>query len=197
MDENDTNLIIGMMQRGSDPPFTVEMLGLLNNTLLQLLSNMAATSLSDPKEAMTSAPYPLTDVCITNDQVTASVEIGDVSDSGCVISTHELLDGVENLMICEKNHCLMHHKDFFPLLLKIISFGGYEEKLAVCKLVWSLDGFAPSLAVTLKEANSMLMLAIQQCHQNDDSELCLLSKCATMSPTSSDDGKCYYLQCSD
>lgn len=193
MDDNDLNLIIDLIQRGSEEPFAADMMGPLVAPFIQLLADVATLTASNPhkgQESLSSLPFELSDICVSDNQFTASIDQDKVSQSGYTLSVCEVLNTIENLMTVESNHRLLHHKEFCPLLLKILANGGYEEKLAVSKLVWSLSHCSAAFQAELNVADSALSLALE-CQHDDNTELNTLRKCATLTAkviTSPDDG---------
>lgn len=177
LDDNDLNLVIDLMQRGSEEPFTANMIGPIKTPLIQLLSNIASSNSSQGQDLCASLPLQLANICISNNQLDAIIDVEDISDGGCTISTCEVLVAIENLMSAMSNRRLLEHKEFCPLLLKILTGGGFEEKAAATKLVWSLSYYSLTFQAELSVADSALSLALNF----DNSELNIFSKCATLS----------------
>lgn len=188
-------LVMGILRSGSEEPFRVRMIGILDNRLLQMLTDVAIASSDEGQLSNASLPFSVSNVHIANNHMMAGVDVEDLDDDGCLISVSELLDAVRNLILAhESNRRLLDHEEFYPLLLKILTGGGFEEKLSVCKLLWSLCQICPAMHADLS-ADSTLTRAILQCHcENDsDSDLSNMTKCIMLSvksTTSQEDGEC-------
>ncbi len=186
LDSNDWNLLLKMLEDGSKPPFTVPMVGTLTS-LLQQVANVTTESVNpssdDILQELSLVPA-LKDFSISDNQLSATINLEDVEDDCYYMSMDELLYSISNLMCMGRNLEFLNSK-FYLLLVKILYDGGHKEKLAVCKLVWSLSLHCPELSEEIRNAKSPLPLALSKYHSHENVELQYLSKCAMLSAAAS------------
>ena len=97
-----------------------------------------------------------------------------------LINTHfltvEVIDAIENLVSTEKNLQAFLSCSFLHGIEQITSHGGTKEKLAVCKLLWSLALLSAEFKSHFIGSASNILSGIYS-NQNIDHELLVLGKC--------------------
>ena len=182
MDKNDWNIFMTMFEDCCQPPdFRATMVGSVA-PIIQQLSQIAASvvpgTVPSDDDVMSklseNLKCPVQGLSISKDEMVASFG---TEENSYVYSASEVMSALENLLSTDSNLQAFHSYVFLPHIEELLNHGGTREKVAVCKLLWSLVGYSPIIQAELSSQESTLTAGLKQLHTHKDPELQLLSKC--------------------
>ena len=188
LDANDWKILMKMFGECCQPPdFITTMMGTVAPLVQQFRQlvepiSQAAPALRPSEDKVLSTllqslEYPLHSLSVTKDEIVASI---DTTEPSYFFSASEIMNALENMLSMESNLQAFCSFDFLPHVKAVLSHGGNKERIAACRLLWSLALLGcSSLEEELKDQYSALSLSLIQLQSQENHELQLLIKCIT------------------
>lgn len=198
MDQNDWKILMEMFADCCQPPDFVATMVCNLAPVLQQLSQIAASvlpgSVPSKDDVMSKlseqSEWQVEGLSISGNEMVASFS---TEENSYAFSASEIVNALENLLSTDSNLQAFHSYTFLPHIQGLLNHGGSGEKVAACKLLWSLVGSSPIIQAELRSQESALTIGLQLLHTHRDLELQLLSKCVAIKMHGShDEGKCLY-----
>ena len=183
MDRNDWNIFITLLEECCQPPFSATIYAGLHSRIeeiTQLLKGFPQFTRGDVVDKGTpntidDLPDHLLNLTVSENEATVTVDFE--GNPCCSIPAAEMVTGLSNLITRKSNLDVFGSYSFLPHLVNLLTDGENEDKIAVCKLLLTLQFDSEIIKNELCNEKSCLSVLIQGLRAHDVIELQELSKC--------------------
>lgn len=190
MDRNDWNIFIKLLEECSEPPFTATLYSGLSSTIeeiTQLVKDFPQFAKDDIAadeilpDTIAHLPDFVQNLTVGENELKLAINFGD--NPCCSMPAVEIVAGLLNLLTRKSNLHLFNTYSFLPHLLSLLTDGEIEDKIAVCKLLLSLQFDCEVIMNELCNDDSCLSVVIKALQMHNVTELQELSKCIFVNTT--------------
>ena len=188
MDRNDWNIFIKLLDECSEPPFTATLHSGLSSTIEEIRQLIQfspqfgkddVVNTETPPIAIEDLPDYVQNLTVNENELKFTVDFDDTSC--CSMPAAEIVSGLSHLLTKKSNLRLFSDYSFLPQLINLLTNGEVEDKIAVCRLLLSLQFDCEIIKNELYSDESCFSVLIKALHMHDTVELQELSKCIFVS----------------
>ena len=195
MDRNDWNIFIKLLDECSESPFTATLYSGLSSTIEEIAQlvkefpqfakgDVAADEISP--DTITNLPDLVQNLTVGENELKLTINFD--NNPCCSMPAVEIVAGLSNLLTRKSNLDLFNTYSFLPHLLSLLTDGETEEKIAVCKLLLSLQFDCEIIKNELCNDDSCLSVVIKALQMHSVTELQELGKCIFVNTTTDSGG---------
>lgn len=186
MDRNDWNIFIKLLEECSEPPFTATLYSGLCSTIeevTQLVKDFpqfAGDVPIDeiPPDAITNLPDIVQNFTVGENELKLTINFD--NNPCCSMPATEIVAGLSNLLARKANLDLFTTYSFLPHLLNLLTDGEIEDKIAVCRLLFSLQFDCEVIKNELSNHDSCLSVVVKALQMDSVTELQELCRCISV-----------------